>query len=115
MSCCALDAPRLIDNPFEHPHNRVAFQGAVRVFAVRAHVVQHLCLALGLIHFEPERLFQFADFERAMGALAEQLDEPFVELIDPLSGARRWSSNSPPGLKPASAKAAAGLAEALRA
>ncbi len=48
------------------------------------HVVQHLLLTIGLIHLEPERLLQLPDLERAMRALAEQLDQPLVKLIDPL-------------------------------
>ncbi len=85
MSCGALDAPRLVDDPFEHPHDGVPFERAARLLAVRAHVVQHLRLAVGLVHLEPERLLQLADFERAVRALVEQLDQPFIKLIDPLS------------------------------
>ena len=84
MSRGALDAPRLVDDPFEHPYDGVAFERTARVLAVGAHVVQHLLLTVGLVHLEPERLFQLPDFERAMGALAEQLDQPLIELIDPL-------------------------------
>ena len=81
---CALDAPRLVDNPFEHPHDGVPFERAACLLAVGAHVVQHLLLPLGLIHLEPECLLQLPDFERAVRALVEQFDQPFVELIDPL-------------------------------
>src|SRR5918995_7178221 len=58
MSRCALDAPRLVNDPFEHPHDRIPFERAARVRAVRAHVVQHLLLPIGLVHLEPERLLQ---------------------------------------------------------
>ena len=42
-------------------------------------------LPVGLIHLEPECLLQLPDFERAVRALVEQLDQPLVKLIDPLS------------------------------
>jgi hypothetical protein len=84
MSRCALDAPRLVDDPFEHPYDGVPLERTASVYAVGAHMVQHLLLTVGLIYVEPERLFQFPDFERAMGALAEQLDQPLIKLIDPL-------------------------------
>jgi len=84
MSRCALDAPRLVDDPFEYPYDRVPFEGTACVLAVGAHMVQHLLLTVGLVHLKPERLFQFPDLERAMGALVEQLDQPLVKLIDPL-------------------------------
>ena len=84
MSCCALDAPRLVDDPLEYTHDGVPLEWAACVRAVGAHVLQHLLLPIGLIHLEPERLFQLSDFERAVGALAEQLDQPLVKLINPL-------------------------------
>ena len=84
MSRGALDAPRLVDDSLEHPHDGVSFERAACVFTVGAHVVQHRLLAIGLVHLEPERLLQFPDLECAMRALAEQLDEPLVKLIDPL-------------------------------
>jgi hypothetical protein len=85
MSRCAFDAPRFVDNSFEHPHDGISLEGTARVFAVYAHVMQHLRLALGLIHVETERVFQFADLERAMRTLAEQFDQLLVKLIDALS------------------------------
>ena len=84
MRRCALDAPRLVDNPFEYPYDGVPFKRTACVLAVGAHMVQHLLLTVGLVHLEPERLFQFPDLERAMSALTEQLDQPLVKLIDPL-------------------------------
>src|SRR6188768_1762520 len=80
----ALNASRLVDNPFEHPNDRITLERTPRVLAVRAHVVEYLRLAIGLVHLEAERLLQLAYLERAVGALAEQLDQPFIELIDPL-------------------------------
>ena len=85
MSRGSLDAPRLVDNPFEDPHDGIALEWAACMFSVGLHVVQHLFFPIGLIDLEPERLLQLPDFERAMRALAEQLDQPFVKLIDPLS------------------------------
>ena len=84
MSRGTLDAPRLVDDSLEHPHDGVPFERAACMFPVGAHVVQHLLLAIGLVHFEPERLLQFPNLECAMRTLAEQLDEPLVKLIDPL-------------------------------
>jgi hypothetical protein len=45
------------------------------VLAVRLHVVQHLLLAIRLVHVEPEVVFQLADLERAVRALGQQLDQ----------------------------------------
>jgi hypothetical protein len=85
MSRGALDAPRLVDNPFEHPNDGIPLEGAAGVLAVRAHVMEHLRLTVGLVHLEAKRLFQLPNLERAVRALAQQLDEPFVELVDSLS------------------------------
>ena len=49
----------------------VAFERALGLPAVRLHVMQHFGLALGLVHLEAESLLQRADFERAVGALAQ--------------------------------------------
>ena len=98
MSRGALDAPRLVDNPFEHPHDGIPLEGAAGVLAVRLHVVQHLFLAIGLVHLQPEGLLQLPDFERAVRALAEQLDQPFVKLINPLPELVDCHGHQMPGL-----------------
>jgi hypothetical protein len=82
MSRGALDAPRLVDDPFEYPRNRVAFERAARMVSVRPHVMQHLRLALGLIHLEAKSLLDPPNLERAVRTLAEQLNQPFVKPID---------------------------------
>ena len=81
----ALDAPCLVNNPFEDPHDGVPFQRAARVRAVSAHVVQHLFFTIGLIYIEPEGLLQLSNLERAVRTFAEQLHQPLVKMIDPLS------------------------------
>jgi hypothetical protein len=83
MSRRAFDAPRLVDNPFEDPHYCVSLERAACLFPMGLHMVQHLFLTIGLIHLEPEGLLQFPDLERALGTLAEQLDQPFIKLVDP--------------------------------
>jgi hypothetical protein len=85
MSRGALDAPRLVNDSFEHAHDGIPLERAARVLPVRLHVVQHLFFAIGLVHLQPEGLLQLPDFERAVRALAEQFDQPFVKPIDPLS------------------------------
>ena len=85
MSRGALDAPRLVDNPFKHADDGVTFERAAGVRAVSPHVLQHVLFAVGLVHLEPERLLQLPYFERAMRTLAEQFDKPLVEAVDPLS------------------------------
>ena len=76
----AFNPPRLVDDAFEDPRNGRAFERASRHLAVRLHVTEHLGLTLGLIDVEPERLLQLPDFERAMRALVQQLDQFFIEL-----------------------------------
>src|SRR5688572_31761224 len=85
MSRGALDAPRLVDNPFEDPDDSVPFERAARVRSVGAHVVQHLFLPIRLIYLEPEFLLQLANLERAVRTFIEQLHQPLVKMIDPLS------------------------------
>ena len=85
MSRGSLDAPRLVDNPFEDPHDGIALERAACVLPVGLHVVQHLLFPIGLIDLEPERLLQLSNLERALRALTEQLHQPLVKMIDPLS------------------------------
>ena len=81
----AFDTPRFVDDSLEHTGDRIALEGAARLLAVRSHVGQHVGLSIWLINLQAERPFQLADFKGAMRPLVEQLDQAFIELIDPLS------------------------------
>lgn len=81
----ALDAARLIDDPFEYPDDGVPLEGTARLLSVRPHVPEHFGFPIGLIDLETQLVLQLSNLQRAVRALVQQLDQPFIELIDPQS------------------------------
>src|SRR5690606_29768674 len=79
----ALQPARLVDDPLEQPRQRLRSERPADGRAVRAHVRQHLRLALRLIDLEPELLLDLADAQRTPRALVQQLHEALVELVNP--------------------------------
>src|SRR5262245_28131342 len=76
----ALEAPRLVDDSFEQPGNRVRTERSFDGDA--ADVRQHLFLALRLIHFHAQLLLQLPDLARDARPLIEQPHEYLVDAID---------------------------------
>src|SRR4029079_10857934 len=75
----ALQAPRLVDDPFEQPLDRSVIQ---RAQVDPLHVPEDFRFARRLIHLESEQLLFVADLQGARRPRAQQLDEALVELVD---------------------------------
>ena len=79
-----LEPPRLVDDAFEQPRQRVRAERALDRRAVLTDVPQHLRLAIRLVDLEAEPLLDLANPQRARRALVEQLHQALVEIVDTL-------------------------------
>src|SRR5207247_9804611 len=76
----ALQPPRLVDNPFEQPRDRVGSERTLDRDA--ADVIEHLLLALRLIHPDAQLLLHSSDLARHTGAFVQEPHQDFVHPID---------------------------------
>ena len=63
-----LEAPRLVDDALEESRERLAAKRAADGPRVSLHVLEHFRLTVGLIDFQPERVFDLPDCERSVFA-----------------------------------------------
>ncbi len=78
-----LEPPRLIDDSFEKPRDRVRAERALRGDA--SHVIEHLLLAIRLIDLDAQILLQAADFAGAPRPLVQQAHEHLIHPVDVLA------------------------------
>lgn len=71
----------LVDDPLEEPSNRLRIEWSA---IGSGDIGDDLGFALGRVDLQGETFLDMPDFDRALGAFVEELDENQIDLIDPL-------------------------------